>query len=63
MIEMKDVSKSYGGRPVVDGVSFTVAKGDFCVLIGSSGCGKSTTLKMINRLVPLTKPNFLLSSH
>ena len=47
MIEMKDVSKSYGGRPVVDGVSFTVAKGDFCVLIGSSGCGKSTTLKMI----------------
>jgi osmoprotectant transport system ATP-binding protein len=55
MIEMKDVSKSYGGRPVVDGVSLTVAKGDFCVLIGSSGCGKSTTLKMINRLVPLTR--------
>jgi osmoprotectant transport system ATP-binding protein len=55
MIEMKDVSKSYDGRPVVDRVSFSVAKGDFCVLIGSSGCGKSTTLKMINRLVPLTK--------
>jgi osmoprotectant transport system ATP-binding protein len=55
MIELKDVSKNYGDRPVVDGVSFTVAKGDFCVLIGPSGCGKSTTLKMINRLVPLTR--------
>jgi osmoprotectant transport system ATP-binding protein len=60
MIEMRDVSKSYGDRPVVDRVSFTAAEGDFCVLIGPSGCGKSTTLKMINRLVPLTAGSILV---
>jgi osmoprotectant transport system ATP-binding protein len=60
MIEMRDVSKSYGDRHVVDRVSFTVPEGDLCVLIGSSGCGKSTTLKMINRLVPLTAGSILV---
>ena len=54
MIDVKEVSRSYGDRCVVDHVSLTVAEGEFCVLIGPSGCGKSTTLKMINRLVPLT---------
>jgi osmoprotectant transport system ATP-binding protein len=51
MIEIDRVSKSYGGRAVVDGLSLAVAAGDLCVLLGSSGCGKSTTLKMVNRLV------------
>lgn len=60
MIEIIDVSKSYGDRHVVDRVSFTVPEGHFCVLIGSSGCGKSTTLKMINRLVPLTTGSILV---
>jgi osmoprotectant transport system ATP-binding protein len=60
MIELRDVSKSYGDRYVVDRVSFTAPEGDFCVLIGSSGCGKSTCLKMINRLVPLTAGSILV---
>jgi osmoprotectant transport system ATP-binding protein len=60
MIEIRDVSKSYGDRHVVDRMSFTVQEGDFCVLIGSSGCGKSTMLKMINRLVPLTAGSILV---
>src|SRR5205823_8721072 len=51
MIEIDDVTKSYGDRRVVDHLSLTVPAGDFCVLLGSSGCGKSTTLKMINRLI------------
>ena len=51
MIEIDDVTKYYGDRRVVDGLSLTVPAGDFCVLLGSSGCGKSTTLKMINRLI------------
>jgi osmoprotectant transport system ATP-binding protein len=51
MIEFDRVSKRYDGRTVVDGLSLTIPQGGFCVLLGSSGCGKSTTLRMINRLV------------
>jgi osmoprotectant transport system ATP-binding protein len=51
MIEIDNVTKCYGDRRVVDSLSLTVPAGEFCVLLGSSGCGKSTTLKMVNRLV------------
>src|ERR1700738_2557941 len=53
MIEIYEVTKSHGGRPVVDRLSLSVGGGAFCVLLGSSGCGKSTTLRMINRLIPI----------
>jgi osmoprotectant transport system ATP-binding protein len=52
MIQIDKVTKSYGNRRVVDRLSLTVGAGDLCVLLGSSGCGKSTTLRMINRLIP-----------
>jgi osmoprotectant transport system ATP-binding protein len=52
MIEIDQVSKSYGERRIVDRLSLTVGAGELCVLLGSSGCGKSTTLRMINRLIP-----------
>ncbi len=54
MIELEAVSKVYGGARVVDELSFSVDRGEFFALIGRSGCGKSTTLKMINRLIPCT---------
>lgn len=50
MIELHNVSKSFGDTLAVDDISFTVPKGRFCALVGTSGCGKSTTLRMINRL-------------
>jgi osmoprotectant transport system ATP-binding protein len=53
MIEIDRVSKSYGDRRVVDDLSLSVGDGVLCVLLGSSGCGKSTTLRMINRLIPI----------
>jgi osmoprotectant transport system ATP-binding protein len=52
MIEIDRVSKSYVDRRVVDNLSLTVDAGALCVLLGSSGCGKSTTLRMVNRLIP-----------
>jgi len=52
MIELQEVVRDYGGRRVVDRVSLAIPAGAFCALVGSSGAGKSTTLKMINRLVP-----------
>jgi osmoprotectant transport system ATP-binding protein len=52
MISLRDVSKSYvGGEPAVDHLSLEIAAGETLVLLGSSGCGKTTTLKMINHLV------------
>ncbi len=53
MIQFKKVVKSFPGsvHPAVDDVSFAVDRGETLVLLGSSGCGKSTTLKLINGLL------------
>lgn len=51
MIEFDGVSKYYQGRAAVEDLNLNFRKGAFSVLIGTSGSGKSTTLKMINRLV------------
>jgi osmoprotectant transport system ATP-binding protein len=53
VIEIDAVTKRYDGRAVVDALSLTVAAGEFCALLGSSGSGKSTTLRMINRLTAI----------
>ena len=52
MIELKNVTRRFGDTIAVDGVNLTIETGEVCVLVGSSGCGKSTTLRMINRLLP-----------
>lgn len=52
MIELSNVSKLFGQTQAVDDISLTVQTGELCVLVGTSGCGKSTTLRMINRLIP-----------
>jgi glutamate/aspartate transport system ATP-binding protein len=50
MIEIRDVTKSYGDFRVLDGCSATVAKGSVVVICGPSGSGKSTLIRCINRL-------------
>jgi len=50
-IAFRDVSKTFNGTEAVRGVSFEIMEGETLVLIGTSGCGKTTTMKMINRLV------------
>lgn len=51
MIEIRNVSKRYGKKAVVDNVSLTIAKGQITSLIGPNGAGKSTLLSMISRLL------------
>lgn len=51
MIEFDGVSKSFAGQLAVKNLNLHLREGAFSVLVGTSGSGKSTTLKMINRLV------------
>jgi len=51
MLELRGVIKRYRGIPVVDGVSFTAARGEVTGYLGPNGSGKSTTLKMITGLI------------
>jgi peptide/nickel transport system ATP-binding protein len=53
MIEVRDLQVRYGADapPVVDGVSFAVTKGETFGLVGESGCGKSTVLRVLSGLI------------
>ncbi|MEM9188351.1 MAG: ABC transporter ATP-binding protein [Myxococcota bacterium] len=55
MIELEKVSKRYGDFVAVNQVSLKVRAGELLVLLGGSGSGKTTTLKMINRLIEPTE--------
>jgi osmoprotectant transport system ATP-binding protein len=51
VIELRALTKAYGGPRVVGPLSFTIDSGQFVALLGGSGSGKTTTLKMINGLI------------
>lgn len=54
MLEVSNLTKTYNSHAVVDSISFSLEKGKTLVILGTSGCGKTTTLKMINRLIEPT---------
>src|SRR5919112_6396711 len=46
-VELSGVTKTWGGAPAVEDVSFSVARGNLVAILGPSGCGKSTTLRLV----------------
>lgn len=61
MIELQGLTRVFGDRTAVDDLNLTIPSGTICALIGTSGCGKSTTLKMINRLIEPTHGTVLIN--
>jgi osmoprotectant transport system ATP-binding protein len=61
MIKVERISKQFGDNKAVDDISFEVAEHENLVLLGTSGCGKTTTLKMINRLIEPTKGKIFIN--
>jgi osmoprotectant transport system ATP-binding protein len=51
MIELDNVSRLFEGVAAVDGISLRIDSGEICVIVGTSGCGKSTTLRLLNKLI------------
>ena len=55
MIEFHNISKIYHNNTIISDLNLSIEKGEFLTVIGSSGCGKTTLLKMINGLI---KPEY-----
>lgn len=62
IIEFRHIKKAYGDKVIIDDLNLSVEKGDFVTIIGSSGCGKTTILKMINGLVEPTEGTILINN-
>ena len=60
-IEFRNIRKAYGEHVVLDGFDLKIAKGELVTIIGSSGCGKTTALKMVNGLIEPTSGDILVN--
>jgi osmoprotectant transport system ATP-binding protein len=61
MILAENISKNYNGIQAVKDISFQVKEGQTLVLLGTSGCGKTTTLKMLNRLIEASSGRIMIN--
>jgi len=60
LVEFRDVSYSVGPTNILSNLNLTVNEGEIVVLLGESGCGKTTTLKLVNRLLEPTSGQVLV---
>jgi len=62
MVDVKSITKKYGNKKVVDGVSLKIKKGKITSFIGPNGAGKSTVLSMISRLITADEGEVLIDN-
>ena len=60
IVELKHASFGIGGLEILKDISLQIFRGEIVVLLGESGCGKTTTLKLINRLIDPTRGEVLV---
>jgi ABC-2 type transport system ATP-binding protein len=63
MIKVENLSKSFGAKRAVDGVSFEVGRGEVLGFLGPNGAGKSTTMRMITGFIPPTSGSVTVCGH
>ncbi|MHA3903219.1 amino acid ABC transporter ATP-binding protein [Castellaniella sp. WN] len=63
VVELQDVHKKFGTNTVLNGVSFSVEKGQVVAIIGQSGSGKSTALRCIDRLETIDQGRIIACGH
>lgn len=63
MIQVRNLKKTFGPKVAVNGVSFTVEKGEVLGFLGPNGAGKSTTMRMITGFIPPTEGEITIGGH
>jgi len=63
MIKVQNLTKTFGPKTAVDGVSFTVGRGEVLGFLGPNGAGKSTTMRMVTGFIPATSGTVLIGGH
>ncbi|ENA0608943.1 amino acid ABC transporter ATP-binding protein [Enterobacter bugandensis] len=61
-VEFRDVVKRYGDRPVLNGITLSIAPGEVVAILGPSGSGKSTLIRLINQLETLNGGDILIDN-
>ena len=63
MIKVQNLTKIFGTKRAVDGISFSVERGEVLGFLGPNGAGKSTTMRMITGFLPPTKGSITVGGH
>lgn len=63
MIEAEDLTRHYGARTAVDGVTFSVPRGEIVGFLGPNGAGKTTTLRMLSGFIPPSRGTARVGGH
>ena len=63
LLEVRNITKSFGSNTAVDDVSLTIRKGEFLGLIGSNGAGKTTLVNLISGFFPADRGTLVFDGH